>query len=149
MSDPVAGLPVLLGNIGLIAGVRDSNKVDHALRGLLALAEAEITSADGIVTVEIGLGEMSGAQTGQGRKSFSLYYGIRDGMLALGATTDWVETALSARPDGERLADGQDFRKVFKNLDAAPYSLTYFNLPRIRGMVEQSQFLTAMSLTND
>ena len=136
-----ASLPDLMDGTGFMAGVRDAELVDRSLRKLLVFdEEAEIIDGDdGLVRVRY----TTPAPDGQSGR-IDLCYGIRDGRLALGMNPEWVLNALSDGAPGERLADGDDFRKVFANLDADPSMLGYVNLPALMTWIQDSEMLKMM-----
>lgn len=140
-----ASLPDLMDGTGFLAGVRDPALVDRSLRKLLVFEEdAEIIDGDDVlVRVRYRTPTVDGA-SGQ----IDICYGIRNGWLAIGMNPDWVLGALSDAAPGERLSDGQDYRTVFANLDAAPSMMGYVNLPGLLAWVQESDMLK-MILSSD
>ncbi len=145
------GFASALGGIGFLARVRDEQRIDLALRKLFGAAEAWISDEEGLVRVTFPAGEEHGEATpvAPGVGSPDLFYGIRDGILALGFSRDWLAAALEGRPAGERLEDGEDYSRVVSHLDAEPRSLFYFNLPKAKALVRGSQVLQGLVAGNE
>jgi hypothetical protein len=130
-------LDPLLGRAGLLADVRDAKRLDAALRLVLSALGGSVT-ADGEGGVHARL-DMPNAP------ELNVHYVIRKDRLALGFSHDWVAAAIEGQPSGQRLADGQDFSRVFAQLDSAPTNLTYVNLPKVRDLVVGSRLVQSLA----
>lgn len=131
MADPAEGIPRALGGIGVLGQVAEADKLDACLRKLFTKqGKATLTDEDGLVRIVIG--------DGQEVPAFNLYYGFGGGHFALGADPDFVRASLSPRARGSRLSDGEDFARVAAQLDEAPESLVYVNVPKARELVRES-----------
>lgn len=133
-----AMVPQSMKGIGLMARVGDEKALDACLRKLFTMAETTPVEEDGLVKIPLPMEENVTVQVG-------LYYGFRDGVLALGITPDFVRPALEGRKKGERLVDGEDFGRVFAHLDPSYEGMTYVNLPKIREMVASSGMVQGMA----
>ena len=140
-----SSIPDLMDGTGFLASVRDAAMVDRSLRKLLVFEEtAEIIDGDdGLVRVRYA----TPASDGEPGK-IDICFGIRNGWLAIGMNPDWVLGALSDAGPGNRLSDGDDFRKVFANLDSDPSMLGYVNLPALMTWIQESDMLK-MILSSD
>ncbi len=140
-----ASLPDLMDGTGFLAAVRDGDLVDRSLRKLLVFEEkAEIIDGDdGLVRVRYATPAPDG-EAGQ----IDICFGIRNGWLAIGMNPDWVLGALSNAAPGNRLSDGEDYGKVFANLDSDPSMLGYVNLPALMTWIQESDMLK-MILSSD
>jgi len=138
-----------LGQVGLVASVRQRDTFDACLRKLLTLADGvEILEEEDLLRVSFPLegGQGEDAQQDAGAVKIpevNLYYGYRDGLFSLGASPG-VRSYLGPRPTGERLADGADFARVLSHLDEQPERVTYLNLPKVREMVMASAMLQGL-----
>ena len=135
-ANPLAAVPVAFGKLGLMATVRDAGKLDDCLRKFFLSGEARITEENGLVRAVFGEPEAA--------SGISVYYGFKDGAMALGASMEFVNKSLEPRARGERLADGADFARVFSHLDKEPLMLTYINVPKVRTLIEESQMLKGL-----
>ena len=79
----------------------------------------------------------------------SLYFGAMADRAALSASEEFVRASLQSRPEGEQLFDGDDFRRVFAQLEARPSGLTYLNLPKIQRLIVESEFVQGMLAGNE
>jgi general secretion pathway protein G len=133
-----ASLPDLMDGTGFMASVRNADMVDRSLRKLLVFEEkAEIIDGDdGLVRVRYATPSGNG-EPGQ----IDICFGIRNGWLAIGMSPGWVQGALSDAAPGNRLSDGDDYRKVFANLDSDPSMLGYVNLPALMTWIQESDML--------
>lgn len=143
ITSPEGPVPADLGDFALLAMVRDEKKVDSCLRRLIALAEGESVEDEGLVRVRFSDAEKQ-APSSPGPTHLDLFFGFREGIMALSASRDVVQAALGPGVDGRRLIDGSDFSRVFSHLDQAPENLMYVNLPKIRSLVEASAFVQNM-----
>ncbi len=139
-----ASIPSIMEGTGFLAGVRDADMVDRSLKKLLVFGEeAEIIEGDdGLVRVRHPMSLEVGFEGGAG--ALDICYGIRNGRLAIGLNPDWVLASLGEAAPGERLLDGEDFQKVFANLDADPSILGYINLPALLTWFQESDMLKTM-----
>ncbi len=133
----------LLGRSGLLASVRNPERAEAALRAALGFLGAEFSVEDGLVVARIPLGGATDDLSETKPNWLVLYYATRGDRLALGASAPWVVASLAGRPPGERLSDGADFARVAAHIDAAPTSLVYANLPKLRELVRGSRILQA------
>jgi len=133
-------LSVVLGRSGLVAAVRDDERLDAALQKVFAGMDAAVREEEGLVRVDVPME----SAPGQTAASFTFYYGIDRDRMALGFSSDWVQVALTERKKGGRLESGEDFARVFGRLDDRPHSLTYVNLPRLRELIANSQIVQAV-----
>lgn len=134
-----AGGPQAIGraltNLGFLALVDGRKGFDDCLRKVLANGEATITEEDGLVRADFG---------SQPEGEIALYYGFLGDVFAAGSSPEFVKASLQPRPEGRRLADGEDYARVFKHLDPTPTSASYINLPKLATRVKESGFLQAM-----
>ncbi len=142
-------MAMLLGRIGILARVRDRAALDLALRQMVGLSGGEIHEVGDTfeVVLPLELGEVEGP-TAPARAALRLHYAIRGDRWAAGFSKAWVEAALFPRPQGQRLIDGEDFKRVFARLDARPSDLVYLNLPRLRSLVDDSKMIQSVVRTN-
>jgi len=139
------GIAHAFGGILVLARVRDDAAMEASLRKLFTREEFHLEAVDGLFAISI-------AEDGEDAEPSvipRLFWGIRSGVLAFGIDPVRLRTALEGWPEGQRLRDGGDFARVFENLHANPDSLIYFNLPRVRRMVEESQALQGMLQGDD
>jgi general secretion pathway protein G len=125
----------VLTNLGILATVNEPESLDGCLRKVLGFAEASIVEEDGLVRADLGP---------PGEAPFSIYYGFKGDIFALGVSPAFVRASLEPRSVGQRLVDGRDFSAVFKHLDRRATTLSYLNLPKAREMVNESAFLQGM-----
>ena len=139
-------LTVVLGGIGIVAEVRDSERLDAALRSLLELSSGEVLTDGETVGVQIPIWiSDEDAPEDEALTSFvTLQYLLRDGRIAVGFSSEWIRDALQVGPVEEKLASGEDFARVFSQLDDRATRLSYVNLPRIRTLVSESHILSAV-----
>lgn len=135
-------LATLLADVGLLAQVRDSERVDTALRLLFTRFGGKTSDADGLVRVDLPLAGATEPET------LSMFYAVRRGRLALGFTPEWVAGRLDEPSKGQRLIDGKDFSEVFSQLDGRPTDLTYINLPKLQQYLVDSQVVQFVMQTN-
>jgi hypothetical protein len=144
-------MPNVLAGIGLVAQVRQAERLDQALRALLALGGAPASEGpDGLVTARMPVAiHESGPSPSPGVQSdVTVHYIIRDGRIAIGFSPAWVLAAHQSGPPETKLAAGEDFSRVFAQLDPAADRITYVNLPKVRSLVTDSQIVTAVLLAN-
>jgi len=127
------GLAQMLEKFLLVVEIHDSEKIDHALQTLVGLAEANISTEEGLVKLHFG-----GSEDSSSRPVFDMFYRIHKNMLVAGFWPETVREAIEGRPSGTRLTDGADFAHVFSHLDASPVSMSYVNLPKLRSMLQGS-----------
>jgi hypothetical protein len=139
-------LTAVLGRIGVVAEVRDPERLDAELRSMMERAYDEIVTDGEIVGVRIPIWVAEGdAPEEETRASFvTLQYLMRDGRIAVGFSAAWIQEALQAGPAGEKLGSGDDFVRVFSQLDERATRLSYVNLPKIRTLVSESHILSAV-----
>jgi general secretion pathway protein G len=129
----------LLGGIGKVIQVRDTERLDDSLAKFFAWMEAEITEEDGLKRVAFASdkeGEATAPVSG-----IVVYYGFRENVVAFGFSPEWVRASLAPRPEGERFADGEDFAKVYSHLDAQSTGLFYLNLPKLAEAIKNSPLI--------
>jgi general secretion pathway protein G len=148
MSGVPAGIVSVIDGIGLWVQVGDTSAVDTALRSILAKAEARVSEHDGVVKVSFGP-ESPPPEAEGASPPVDLYYGLGNGVLSIGFRADTVRSRLAARPSGERLADGDDFRTVMRHLDPDPTSLFYLNLPRLQQLIADSEMAKGMLASDE
>jgi len=142
-ADDSGALLDLLGGIGKVIRVRDTQRLDDTLAKLFAWMEAEITEEDGLKRVAFASDD-EGEATDEATEPLSgiaVYYGFRENVLALGFSPEWVRASLAPRPEGERFADGEDFAKVHSHLDAQSTGLFYLNLPKLAERIKSSPLI--------
>ena len=139
-------LTAVLGGIGIVAEVRDAERLDAELRTLLDLSAGEVLADGETVGIQIPIWISEGdAPEDQALRSFvTLQYLIRDDRIAVGFSSAWIRDALQVGPVSEKLASGEDFARVFSQLDDRATRLSYVNLPRIRTLVSESHILSAV-----
>jgi hypothetical protein len=139
-------LTAVLGGIGLVAEVRDPARLDAELRALLESAAGELLIEEDRVGIRIPISIREGdvGEEASRRSYVVLQYMIRDGKVAIGFSADWVRDALRPGPSQDRLASGEDFARVFAQLDPRAIRLSYVNLPKIRSLVSESHILSAV-----
>ena len=139
-------LTAVLGRIGIVAEVRDSERLDAGLRSLLEWTSGEVQSDGETVGVQIPIWISEGdAPEDQTKTSFvTLQYRLHEGRIAMGFSPEWIRDALQAGPLNEKLTSGKDFARVFSQLDGDATRLSYVNLPRIRTLVSESHVLSAV-----
>jgi len=133
---------VLLREVGFLTEVKDAKRLDASLRLMLSAFGAKLVEHEGLVHANL---PVEGLPT---EAAVNVFYRIRKGRMALGFSEAWVEATIDGRQAGERLTDGEDFARVFSQLDAKPSDLTYINLPRIREYVTGSQIVRGLAETN-
>ncbi len=135
-------LGAFLSRAGVVARVRDGEKLDRALHALVDEWGGKIHEEHGLTEVVLPLSAAPGADGSEPETSdLRAYYGLRGDLWALGFSPGWTRAALGPRPEGQRLADGEDFQKVFAHLDPQPLDLTYVNLPKLRAYIADSHVL--------
>jgi len=148
---PASGLASLLGQVGVVARVRDAGRLDRALRQFATGLGGKVEVTEGLVRLGVPLpapAPESGAPAPAAAAEVDLFYRIREGRAALGFAREWVEAALAPRSEGQRLVDGEDWRAVFSELDPDPSDLVYINLPRLMRKVEASQLAQLLLRAN-
>ncbi len=135
------GLGRALSGVGIVAGVRDPARFERALRRLLEVGKATIRENEGVM-------EAAFAPAKEGGVPFKLTWSIRERVLALGLSPEWIASASTTRQAGTRATEGQDFARVMAQLDARPASLFYLNLPKAARLVRESQFVQGMLSAN-
>ncbi|MDX1502656.1 MAG: type II secretion system protein GspG [Thermoanaerobaculia bacterium] len=143
MEDPAAAVVEASRGTGLVVGVRDGAALAACLSRLAGHFELTVAEEEGIV--RIAPPEQAGAEL---PADLAVYYSVGDGFAALSASPEFVASALAPRAAGGRLIDGEDFRRVFSHLEASAKGLSYLNLPKIRGLLEGSEFLQGMLASN-
>jgi hypothetical protein len=128
-----------LARTGLVAGVQDREGLETVLRAWILSAGGELTDAEGLTEAAIPLAEDGGGATTAAPSELRLFWGFERNRWALGFSPEWVRQTLGARPKGARLADGEDFKRVFATLDPEPSDLLYLNLPKLRELAMGSQ----------
>lgn len=148
MMAPGASAATVMGRMGLLTSVRETERFETCLRKLLGQVDGvEFLAGEEMVEVRFPVDRGSDDPDqggGAATPDVSIFYAFAQGLFALGADPAWVMASLEPRPAGEKVADGSDFARVFSHLDAAPQSLTYLNLPKLRAMVESSTMLQGM-----
>jgi hypothetical protein len=134
------GMAQALSGVGILAGVRDPARFERALRRLLEMGHATVREQEGVMEA---LFQAEGNPV-----PVKLTWSIRERVLALGLSREWIAAASTARAAGTRAAEGADFAKVFGQLDPRPATLFYLNLPKAARMIRESQFLQAMLSAN-
>jgi hypothetical protein len=139
------GLEAILGGTGLVAEVADASALDTALARFFAARGAEV------VRSSASLSEARWPLGGQNENaaSLSVHYEMRGGRLALGFSPSWVRSALERRPSGQRLVDGEDYKRVFGGLDPHPTDMVYVNLPKLHDYVLRSQVARLVLESNE
>ncbi len=139
-----------LGRIGLIARTPDAGRLREAVRAILERAGARVSTTGELETARFALPDsVREAVLADRPQAEAVVYGMSvDGLLAIGFDPAWVRDALRSRPEGERLRDGADFRRVLGEFDRPPTSLVYVNLPRLRERVETST-VAQLAIAND
>jgi hypothetical protein len=136
MSPEVAAAQIL-GDVGFVARVRDGEAVAKVLRSWSdpAAPTRGEEARRGRLKFAFDAAEDSAGMM------IELHYRIENGRLAMGFSPTWVEVAVKRRAKGARLGDGEDFKRVFANLDHRPADLTYVNLPKVRSHIVGSQLM--------
>jgi len=139
----------VLANVGAWADVRDSPRVERALRALFRTLGFEISDAEGVVRLHYPLKapETEGAQ-GKRQPRLDLYYTIDREVLAFGFNSEQVRSMTRVLPVAQRLTAGADFRTVLSHLDPSPRSILYVNLPRLQEMMRSSQMVQGALAAN-
>lgn len=134
---PVVAASQMLGEAGLVARVRDAEAVEMLLRRWSggSAPESGERSRAGRLLIGVDVDGQSAVTP------LELFYRIEHDRLALGFSSAWVEAAVTRRAKGQRLGDGDDFKRVFANLDPHPSDLTYVNLPKLRSRIADSQLM--------
>jgi hypothetical protein len=141
-------LATLLGRVGLLAGVKDATGLDRSLRRLILASGGEIVETDALTEAVLPVGIVAADGSTPGPPRLQIFYAVRADRWALGFSAAWVRAALEPRPKGERLTDGEDFRKVLARLDPRPSDLAYVNLPKLRAYVNGSQVMRMVLQSN-
>ncbi len=144
--DPDATASTLQG-IGVWCSVTEPEKVDQALRKLLKKSKAQLTDLGGVVKISFEDPEAAGEDApaaGPAPPKPSLFYALNDHLLTIAFSADRARSMLEAQPSGEGLADGADFTKLRQYLDPHPGSLMYVNVPKLQGMIKDSNMLQGM-----
>jgi len=135
-------LAAFLGSTGVVARVRDGERLDRALRRLTSQWGGKSRKAEGLTEAVLPLPRTTNADGSHSDASeLKVYYGLQHDRWALSLSASWVRAALEPRPDGQRLTDGEDFKTVFSHLDPRPVDLTYVNLPKLRAYVTGSHVI--------
>lgn len=132
MSNPSAGIAMALGRSGILMRVEDEKRVRAAVKRWFESDGARVTEIGDILRIGVGATEEGEAP------ELEMFLGSDDGVVAFGFDDAWVGARLDV--SGDRLRDGEDFRRVFQHLDAHPTSLVYFNVPKLRRLIEESAF---------
>ena len=130
-----------LSGVGIVAGVRDPARFERALRRLLELGKATVRENQGVM-------EATFAPAQEGGVPLKVSWSIRERVLALGLSPEWIASTSTARQAGTRATEGPDFLRVTAQLDAKPAALFYLNLPKAARMVRESQFVQGMLSAN-
>lgn len=147
-SRAVSAIP---GRTGIFCELRDADRFERALRALLALSDGSISrGADGVVvkSLPVWIAPLDPEGGDATRSTVDLFYRIRGSRFVMGFDREWVSHALEG---GKRkgLRGGEDFARVFAELDEGAGRFTYLNLPQIRDYVLHSEILTAVLQTTD
>jgi general secretion pathway protein G len=140
MSAPDQAVASGLAGVGILVEVNRSDAFDACLQKLLELAEFTTIEEDDLVRLGMAVDEADPPTM----PALNLYYGYGDGVLVLGGSEEFVRASRSPRAAGERLADGEDYSRVFAHLERDATDLTYVNLPRVAEMVRSSMVLQSM-----
>lgn len=141
--DPDATASTLQG-IGIWCSITESKKVDNALRALLEKSKAQLTDLDGVVKVTFKNEDAAKADAqpaGPTPPKPAFFYTLSDHLLAIAFSADRARSMLDPQPVGQGLADGADFTMVRQYLDPHPQSLMYVNVPKLQGMIKESNML--------
>ncbi|NOZ93466.1 MAG: hypothetical protein GXP47_01850 [Acidobacteria bacterium] len=130
----------LLGRIGIWVQVREPQRLDAALRTALGNLGFELSKSAGLTKAVAPAAEEERPEAPRKPKR-AFYYRIQKGVLAVGFDAERVRAMVTPPSPENRLAAGADFRRVFANLDGAPTSLVYVNLPRLQEMLRSSEMV--------
>lgn len=125
----------VLAGSGLLATVRDGARLDQALTAALGALAVSKRDEDGISAVRI---------PGDAFPAIDVYWAVRAGRFVAGFSREWVAAGLGDGAATERLPAGEDFGRVFAQLDERPKSLTYVNLPKLHRLLVGSQIVGAL-----
>lgn len=139
-----AGIAPIFARCGVVAAIRDRALLDTMLAELAARGGGATDVGDGVRRIVLSL---SGATEPAGGGT-ALYVAIHDSTLALGLDPVWVRDAARPTATSKTLAAGEDFQRVFSNLDAEPGSWSYVNLPRLREWVAGSQIVALLAASD-
>lgn len=136
------GVAQALGGFVVLTRVKDAARLESAVRTILEKSDAVLEDRGGLykVTTPSPAAE-DGDAAAAAPPTPGVYWGIRDGTMAMAASEATVRSALERQTDGGRIVDGADYAKVFAHLSDKPNSMSYLNLPKLKSMVESSQML--------
>lgn len=139
----------VLGRVGLVAQVRDPKALDRSLRSLFENLGGEPVETENAGLVRFDTPIKVGDVGGQGAALLTVCYAIHEDKVAFGFSEIWVLEALGGLPESQQLAAGEDFARVFAQLDPNASRLLYVNLPRVRQLVDGSRLVQAVLASDD
>lgn len=148
----------IFGSIAFVTGTADGEALERALLQLTSLVGGEPIVTDGpkqvrfAVPNEAAQGDPAqAAAPGPGAflQHVDLFFQSSDGLLVAGFDQGFVERALAGLGKEDSLAAGEDFRRVFEQLDRQPESLTYFNIPKFVARITGSQMVGGILAANE
>ena len=144
-----AAIGSLLSGVGIVARVKDGKRLERALRELVAAHGGTTSGKRSLVEAILPLpGRPSIDGSDSEPSELKVYFGFKGTRLVLGFSEEWVRTTMRGGTKGQRLADGEDFVRVFSHLDHEPSDLIYVNLPKLRGYIADSQVVSMVLRTN-
>jgi general secretion pathway protein G len=146
----------VLGRVGYVVGTDDGAALERSLVKLAAQAGGEAIATKGLHQIRFATAPASGdpaqaAAPGPGDfiPYVDLFFRSAKGLMVIGFDEAFVESSLAGLAEEDRLIAGDDFGRVFAQLDRRPESLTYFNIPKFVGRITSSQMVGGILAANE